>query len=129
MVGYAYKQVCLGQECFSSLIIIPITYRYEKDTVWTNTIKHVTVYINVCLPPESLALQRPCPPPGLDCKSEASLVGFLKELLQEETSAEEEYRDWLNAGFRFVTRDLVQLGERVELSISHMVMKNSSLAT
>lgn len=35
--------------------------------------------------------------------------------------------DWTLA---FVcTRDSVQLGERVELSISHVVMKNSSLAT
>lgn len=104
-------------------------YRYEKDTIWTNTIKHVTVYINVCLPAKGLALQRPCVPTGPDCKIRASVVGFLTELLQEETSAEKEYQDWLNAGFRFVTRDLVQLGERVELSISHMVMKNSSLAT
>lgn len=42
---------------------------------------------------------------------------------------EKKYRDCLNAGFAFVARDLVQRRERVELSISHMVMRSSSLAT
>lgn len=62
---------------------------------------------------------------GLRCSGSADS----KELLQEETSEDQNWQNWLNAGLHFVTSDFVQMGERAELSISHMDTENSSLPT
>lgn len=95
-MGYVYTQVCLGQECFSSLIVIPITYRYEEDTRWTNTIKHVAVYINAVPSPKGPGTTEPLCTPRSGPQDRCFSSRLLMELVQEETSAGKEHQVWLN---------------------------------
>lgn len=104
----------LGQERFNSLIIIRVTCRYGKDTIWTNTSKDRTAHTDTAFPRQV-------------CPGSALPATFL-ELLQEETSEGKDWQSWPNACLCSVTSDFVQLGERAELSVSHMDMGNSSLA-